>query len=69
MILVSFGTTLRRMFEKHVHTVSLLASVSLGKKSVCILCCDELDGLWRQTFDVSDVPARQNNVTGLVPHL
>lgn len=47
----------------------MLAPVSLGEKSVSILCRDELNGLWRQTFDVSDVAAGQDDVTGLIPHM
>lgn len=47
----------------------MLASVSFGEKSVGVLCGDELHRLRRQTFDVSDVLAGQNDVTGLVPHL
>lgn len=51
------------------HFALALASVSLGEKSVGVLCSDELHRLRRQTFDVSDVLAGQNDVTGLVPHL
>lgn len=54
----------------HLRNVcAVLAPVSFGEKPISILCGDLLNGLWRQAFDLSDVPAGQNNVTGLIPHL
>lgn len=67
---MSFGALSGQTLHfRNLCSLSVLAPVSLGEKSVSILCSDELNSLRRQTFDVSNVTAGQDDVTGLISHL
>lgn len=54
--------------NKHL-CMCVLPAVGLGEESASVLRRDELNSLRWQTFDVSDVPAGQSDVSGLIPHL
>lgn len=49
--------------------MSLSACFSFGEESVCIVCGDQPNSFWRETFNIGDVATWQDDVSGLIPHL